>query len=73
MNEPIKPSRRDNVIFIDRCRQVTPSNLRAEAQRLIVVGEMPSLAELLSVVAEVRRKYAEQIRAARKESDTTRA
>jgi hypothetical protein len=32
-------------------------------------GEMPSLAELLSVVAEARRKYADKIIAARKESE----
>jgi len=43
--------------------------LRREAERLIATGEMPSLAELLSVVAEVRRKYADQIRAARKERE----
>ena len=43
--------------------------LRREAQRLIAVGEMPSLAELLSVVAEVRRKYADKIIDARKESE----
>lgn len=43
--------------------------LRREAERLLAAGEMPSLAELLAVVAEVRRKYADQIRAARKESE----
>lgn len=43
--------------------------LRREAERLIAAGEMPSLAELLSVVAEVRRKYADKIIAARKDSE----
>ena len=43
--------------------------VRREAVRLIAVGEMPSLAELLSVVAEVRRKYADKIIDARKESE----
>jgi hypothetical protein len=43
--------------------------LRREAERLIAAGEMPSLAELLSVVTEVRRKYADKIIAARKESE----
>ena len=43
--------------------------LRREAERLSAPGEMPSLAELLSVVAEVRRKYADKIIAARKESE----
>ncbi len=43
--------------------------LRREAERLIAAAEMPSLAELLSVVAEVRRKYADKIMAGRKESE----
>jgi hypothetical protein len=43
--------------------------LRREAERLNAAGEMPSLAELLSVVAKVRRKYADKIIAARKESE----
>jgi hypothetical protein len=50
----------------------TPSDvrrLRREAERLIAAGEMPSLAELLSVVAEVRAKYRPQILVARKESE----
>jgi hypothetical protein len=52
--------------------KLTPSDVRRfrrEAERLIATGEMPSLAELLSVVAEVRRKYADKIIAARKESE----
>jgi hypothetical protein len=44
------------------------SDLRAEAQRLIAAGEMPSLAEVLSVVSEVRAKYRPLILAARRES-----
>ena len=68
MNEPIKPSRRDNVISIDR-RQITPSSLRRQAQELIAAGKMPSLAELLSAVAEVREEYRPLILAARKERD----
>ena len=39
--------------------------LRREAERLIESGEMPSLAELLSAVAEVREKYRPKIVAAR--------
>ncbi len=66
MNEPIRPSHRDNVIFIDR-RKVTPSDLRRQAQELIATGRMPSLEELLTVVFEVRRKYVPQIKAARAE------
>ena len=41
------------------------SELRAEAQRLIAAGEMPSLAEFLSVVAQVREEYRPKILAAR--------
>jgi hypothetical protein len=41
------------------------SDLRAEAQRLIAAGEMPTLAQVLEMVAEARKKYADQIRAAR--------
>jgi hypothetical protein len=47
-------------------RPSTPSDLRAEAQRLIRDGQMPSLAELLKTVAKTRRKYRNQIIAARK-------
>jgi hypothetical protein len=50
--------------------KLTPSDVRRfrrEAERLIAAGEMPSLAELLSVVAEVRAKYRPQILATRKE------
>jgi hypothetical protein len=43
--------------------------LRREAERLIAAGEMPSLAELLSVVAEVREKYRPLILAARAEGE----
>lgn len=52
--------------------ELTPSDerrLRREAERLITAEEMPSLAELLSVVAEVRRKYADKIIEARKEQE----
>jgi hypothetical protein len=48
------------------------SDLRAEARRLITAGEMPSLAELLSVVAEVRAKYRPQILAARRAARKTK-
>ena len=62
----------DNVIFIDRGRRrLTPLAFRAEAQRLIAAGEMPSLAELLSVVAKVRAKYRPKILAARRAARRT--
>ena len=41
--------------------------LRREAERLIAAGEMPSLQQVLETVAEARKKYADQIRAARAE------
>jgi vacuolar-type H+-ATPase subunit H len=41
--------------------------LRREAERLIAAGEMPSLQQVLEAVAEARKKYADQIRAARAE------
>jgi hypothetical protein len=40
--------------------------LRREAERLIAAGKMPSLAELLSVVAGVREKYRPKMLAARR-------
>lgn len=45
------------------------SDLRAEAQRLIETGQMPTLAQVLEAVAEARKKYADKIIAARKESE----
>ena len=48
-------------------RPSTPSDLRAEAQRLICTGQMPSLDELLKAIAKTRRKYRDQIIAARKQ------
>jgi hypothetical protein len=47
-------------------RPSTPSDLRAEAQRLICTGQMPSLDELLKAIAKTRRKYRDQIIEARK-------
>lgn len=43
------------------------SDLRAEAQRLIETGQMPTLAQVLEAVAEARKRYADKIIAARKE------
>lgn len=47
-------------------RPSTPPDLRAEAQRLICTGKMPSLDELLNAVAKTRKKYHNQIVATRK-------
>jgi len=54
-------------------RKIKPSELEAEAQRLIDAGQMPSLERVLSVIAEVREKYAPLILAARKEPNGTDA
>jgi hypothetical protein len=48
-------------------RPSTPADLRAEVQRLICTSQMPSLDELLKAVAKTRRKYRDQITAARKQ------
>jgi hypothetical protein len=48
-----------------------PSELEGEAQRLIREGKMPTLEELLKVIAEVREEYAPLIVAARKEPHGT--
>lgn len=42
--------------------------LRREAERLIKAGKMPSLEELCAAVLEARKKYANQIRRARREA-----
>lgn len=43
--------------------------LRAEAERLVRSGKMPSLAELSQAVLESRKKYAVKIRRARREAE----
>ena len=47
-------------------KKIKPSELEAEAQRLIREGKMPTLEELSAVIAEVREKYRPLILAARK-------
>jgi hypothetical protein len=49
--------------------KLTFADLQAEAERLIAAGEMPSLQQVLEAAAEARRKYADKIIAARKESE----
>ena len=46
-------------------KKIKPSDLEAEAQRLIDSGQMPSLEALLTVIAEMREKYRNQILSAR--------
>lgn len=47
--------------------KIKPSDLQAEAQRLLAAGKMPKLDDLLSAVGETRKKYADKIAAARNE------
>jgi hypothetical protein len=43
------------------------SDLRRQAQELIATGQMPTFAQVCEAIAEARKKYADQIRAARAE------
>ena len=47
-------------------KKIKPSELEAEAQRLIREGKMPTFEELSAVIAEIREKYRPLIIAARK-------
>lgn len=47
---------------------MTEEQLKREADRLIAIGEMPSLEKLSAVVLEIRQKYAVKIRRARREA-----
>ena len=49
-------------------RSISEQQLRREAERLIRSGKMPSLEEVCAAVLEARRKYANQIRRARREA-----
>lgn len=42
-------------------KKITPSDLKAEAQRLIAAGKMPPLEHVLGAVAEARTKYKPQL------------
>jgi hypothetical protein len=46
-------------------KKIKPSDLEAEAQRLIDSGQMPSREQLLTAVAQVREEYRDQIFLAR--------
>ena len=48
--------------------KITPSNLRAEADRLIATGQMPDLATVLAVVASVGKKRRPEILEAQRQS-----
>lgn len=45
--------------------KIGPSDLRAEAERMLRDGTMPSLNDVLSAVAGSRRQFADKIKKAR--------
>jgi hypothetical protein len=47
---------------------MTEEQMRREVERLIKTGKMPTLEELSAAVLEARKKYAPQIRRARREA-----
>jgi hypothetical protein len=49
-----------------RNHRINPSELEAEAQRLIHEGNMPTFEDLSAIIAEIREKYRPLIIAARK-------
>ena len=53
---------------MDEIDKLTQERLQREAEHLIKSGKMPSLEELCAVVLEARKKYANQIRRARREA-----
>jgi hypothetical protein len=51
-------------------KKITPSDLRAEASRLLNNGKMPKLKDLLSTIAEARKKYVPALKAIREGDET---
>jgi hypothetical protein len=51
-----------------RENKITPSDLRAEAARLIAANQMPDLETVLAAVASVRQNYRPKILDARQEA-----
>lgn len=47
---------------------MNPSDLKKEAERLIIDGEMPSLEELMAAIESVRAEYQPKILAVHKEA-----
>jgi hypothetical protein len=45
--------------------KIKPSDLQTEVKRLVDSGRMPSLAEVLAAVDEIRERYKDRILAAR--------
>lgn len=58
-----KPKKAD--ILPIRALKLSPTQFQVEVKRLQAEGRMPSLSELLDVIAEVRAEYREKILRAR--------
>jgi hypothetical protein len=50
-------------------KKISVSDLRAEAERLVASGKMPSLDTVLQAVASTREKFRPKILKARKEAE----
>lgn len=48
---------------------IKPSDLRAEAERLIAAGKMPSLEVVMKAVGAAREKYLPEIKKARESNE----
>jgi hypothetical protein len=53
---------------VPKTSRLTPSDLRAEAEKLIADGMMPDLDQLLDVVAQIRSEYQPKIVEARRQA-----
>jgi CheY-like chemotaxis protein len=53
---------------LPKTSRIKPSDLRAQAEKLIADGMMPDLDKLLDVVAQIRTKYQPKILEARRQA-----
>ena len=51
---------------------IKPSDLRAEAERLVAAGKMPPLEEVLKAVSSAREKYLPEIKKVRENPETNK-
>jgi len=56
-------------VLLFRALKLGPTQFQAEVRRLQSQGRMPSLIELLDVIAEVRAEYSEKITTARRKTN----
>ena len=60
------------IIADEEIKATDSRRLKRDAERMVKDGTMPSLAEVRSAIAEVRKKYRPLILAARKDRETAR-